>query len=369
VADPRFLDVSGAPVPGEPEYWEPIIFRRAEIEAESAKLADLPAPDGGRRHALLVHPRAVAPGLGLAPGIRVTLAVLKPGERTRPLRQNATQVGFCIGGGGRVVIDGQPIDFDRYDVWNLPSYRTYWYENTTGELQVRLDYSNAPVLEKLNVLLVDDDPGAITESAPTVEDAEPVDTRVTSPFGTFQLNDTGASMMPYETLINPPAVASRAHHWPWLDVKAHLDKLDALGDDYVGRRLYLLHNPATGRTNGTTPSFFATMTIRPPAIVDRPHRHVSAAINYFFHGSGWSRVAGQRYEWGAGDLMLTAPGWAIHNHASGPDERVYELTVQDQPYHIALESLLWQEDLKKPARVLGAEPGFATNRTDETSSS
>ena len=138
-------------------------------------------------------------------------------------------------------------------------------------------------------------------------------------------------MMPYETLINPPAVASRAHHWPWLDVKAHLDKLDALGDDYVGRRLYLLHNPATGRTNGTTPSFFATMTIRPPAIVDRPHRHVSAAINYFFHGSGWSRVAGQRYEWGAGDLMLTAPGWAIHNHASGPDERVYELTVQDQP--------------------------------------
>ena len=62
VADPRFVDVSGMPVPGEPEYWEPIIFRRAEIEAETARLADLPAPDGGRRHALLVHPRAVEPG-------------------------------------------------------------------------------------------------------------------------------------------------------------------------------------------------------------------------------------------------------------------------------------------------------------------
>ena len=59
-------------------------------------------------------------------------------------------------------------------------------------------------------------------------------------------------------------------------------------------------------------------------------------------------MAGQRYEWGAGDLMLTAPGWAIHHHASGPDERVYELTVQDQPLHIAMESLLWQEDLKRP---------------------
>ena len=67
--------------------------------------------------------------------------------------------------------------------------------------------------------------------------------------------------------------------------------------------------------------------------------------------------------------MLTAPGWVIHHHASGPDERVYELTVQDQPLNIAMESLLWQEDLKRPPRVLGAEPGFATNRTDETASS
>ena len=92
--------------------------------------------------------------------------------------------------------------------------------------------------------------------------------------------------MPYERLINPPAVESRALHWPWPDVKAHLDKLEALGPDYVGRRLYLLYNPMTGRTNGTTPSFFATITIRPPGIVDRPHRHVSAAINYFFEGSG-----------------------------------------------------------------------------------
>ena len=44
VADPRFVDVSGVPVPGEPEYWEPIIFRRAEIEAESARLADAARP-------------------------------------------------------------------------------------------------------------------------------------------------------------------------------------------------------------------------------------------------------------------------------------------------------------------------------------
>ena len=63
----------------------------------------------------------------------------------------------------------------------------------------------------------------------------------------------------------------------------------------------------------------------------------------------------------AGDLMLSAPGWAVHNHASY-DEYVYELTVQDQPLNIAMESLLWQENLKTPMAVLGQQEGFSTNR-------
>jgi gentisate 1,2-dioxygenase len=117
----------------------------------------------------------------------------------------------------------------------------------------------------------------------------------------------------------------------------------------------------TGRTNGTTPNFFATITIRPPKIVDRPHRHTSAAINYYFGGKGRSVVEGKVYEWQAGDLMLSAPGWGVHNHASY-DDFVYELTVQDQPLNIVMESLLWQEDLRHPAAVLGAQAGFSTNR-------
>jgi gentisate 1,2-dioxygenase len=51
----------------------------------------------------------------------------------------------------------------------------------------------------------------------------------------------------------------------------------------------------------------------------------------------------------------------VHNHASY-DEYVYELTVQDQPLNIYMESLLWQEDLKHPAALLGSEVGFGTNR-------
>ena len=167
--------------------------------------------------------------------------------------------------------------------------------------------------------------------------------------------------MPYEKLINPDHIEVKPLHWPWEKVKAELDKLRDLGKSYVGRRLYLMYDPATGRTNGTTHTFFATITIRPKNIVDRPHRHVSAAVNYYFHGRGYSTVEGKRYEWEAGDLMLSAPGWAVHNHAS-KDEDVYELTIQDQPLHLALGSLLWHEDLRGEPKLLGLSTGFSTNR-------
>jgi gentisate 1,2-dioxygenase len=347
------------------DFWPPVIVPKEQIDDEIDRLASIPRPADGRRESLIVHPNAAGSG-AFAPGIQVRLCVLRPGEATTPIRHNSTQLGFCIQGSGQAHIEGQRISFGQYDVWNHPSYRTYWHENDTDSLQVRLEYSNAPVLEKLHVHLVDEHPprtgeldaGSSSGDEDTASDA--------SPFGAFRLTDDGAWLMPYELLINPPPVESAPLHWPWGAVQHHLEELGALGDEYRGRRLYLLYNPATGRTNGTTPAFFATMTIRPPGIVDRPHRHVSAAINYYFHGSGRSVVNGQKYTWQAGDLMLSAPGWATHHHASDDDSHVHELTVQDQPFHIAIESLLWQEDLKRPARVLGTQPGFSTNRNGAT---
>jgi gentisate 1,2-dioxygenase len=357
-AKARFVDQTAASA--KPlDLWPALVIRRADIEAEIERLAALRRPENGRRNSLVVHPCASEPGLGLAPGIRVTLEVLKPGEHTRPIRHNSTVVSFSIRGRGSSVIGGRRFTLEPYDVINIPSMWTYSHANEGDDLHVRLAYSNAALLEKMNVHVVEDGPPAESEAAPVEEQADDPTRR--SPFGTFQLTADGAYLMPYEQLINPDVVESKPLHWPWKLVKDHLDKLEALGRSYVGRRLYLLFNPASGRTNGTTHSFFATMTIRPPGIVDRPHRHTSAAINYYFAGSGCSTVEGQRYEWDAGDLMFSAPGWGVHNHASH-DAPVYELTVQDSPLNIAMESLLWQESLKEPPAVLGSQRGFETNR-------
>jgi gentisate 1,2-dioxygenase len=355
----RFEDRSGVKPVDRNTYWPPIVVTKEEIEAEVERLAAAPTPANGRRESLIVHPLAEAASPGMAPGIQVKLSVLKPGERTAPFRHNATEVNFCIRGAGHTVVGGRRIDFEVYDVWNHPSYVTHFHVNDTRDLQVRLTYSNVPLLQHMQVYLPEEDPSPELHAIEKEEAAD--DQRRRNPFGMFPITDDGGLLMPYEVLINPQAVESKALHFAWKKVKPQLDKLEALGKEYVGRRLYMYYNPVTGRFNGITPNFFATMTIRPPKIIDKPHRHVSAAINYYFSGRGYSTVAGNRYEWKAGDLMLSAPGWAVHNHASY-DDYVYELTVQDQPLNLYMESLLWQEDLKHAPLILGSELGFETNR-------
>ena len=350
-----FKDRTGAPAQSS-KINEAVTIKKQYLDEEIERLASLPAPANGRRVSLITNP-LTGVGDGLANSISVSLCVLKPGEKTKPIRHNSSNVDFCIRGGGQAHVQGSDFKFTQYDLWTTPGWSTYEIENDTNELQARLCYSNAPLLEKLAVHVIEDEPKTQVEQEHKGHD----DPTRTSPYGTFQLTPEGAWLMPYEKLIDPDHIEVKPILFPWAKVKNELDRLRSLGKEYVGRRLYLLFDPSTGRTNGTTHTFFATITIRPANIVDKPHRHSSAAINYFFAGSGYSSVGGKRYEWSGGDLMLTAPGWAVHNHASN-NEDVYELTIQDQPLHLALGSLLWQEDLRDPAKLLGMSAGFATNR-------
>jgi gentisate 1,2-dioxygenase len=355
--------------PAAPVLWPAVVIAREQIDAEVERLAGLPRPADGRRVSWIAHPLADRASPGLAPGIRVALEVLRPGESSAPVRHSSTRLSFCIAGSGEAIVRGRSIRFARYDVWNVPAMATYVHRNDGDDLQVLLGYSNAPLLEKLNVHLFEEGEAAAAAHAAELAAGQSA-ASVAAPLegalapGVFPLGESGAHLMPYERLIDPPVVESRPLHFPWRAVKQYLDELQSLDSTYTGRRLYLLYNPATGRTNGTTASFFATLCVRPPRIVDRPHRHAAAAINYYFAGSGRSTVEGRILEWKAGDLMLSAPGWAVHNHASH-GETVYELTVQDSPMHIANESLLWQEDLRGPIALLGASRGFRTNRGGE----
>jgi len=224
----RFLDRSGRQAHDENTYWAPIVVTKKQIDAEAERLASLPLPANGRRESLIVHPLAEANAPGFAPGIQVKLSVLKPGEKTSAFRHNATEVNFCIGGSGHTLIAGRRIAFSQYDLWNHPSHAAYRHVNDGKNLQVRLTYSNVPLLQHMQVYLPEDEPSA--ELRP-VEDAEEQaaknDPRRKSPFGMIPFGTDGGMLMPYEILINPKTVLSNPLHFPWKDVKRELDKLVA----------------------------------------------------------------------------------------------------------------------------------------------
>lgn len=351
----RFVQV------GEPRAqapWPSIIVPRQAIEAEIERLASIALPATGVRASAISHPNNTHEVPCFAPGIDVTLHVVKPGETTPPVARSASAVDMCIGGEGAATIGSHRLSMSRFDVWNTPSMEPVSYSNSGKELFVRLSYSNAPLLEKLEVHLVDTAPRPVAAnegrealaSAPRARDsAEAID-----------LGRDGARLLGYEYLVDIDVVESRPLIWPWLEVEKHLAKVYDRDVSYTGRHLYLLYNPATERRMGTSHSFFATIAKYPPNKIDQPHRHTSAAINYYFFGHGKSSVMGERMQWEAGDLHFSAPGWAVHNHGSR-EQGFCALTIQDHPLQIAMDSLVWQETLKSPIVKLGSQRGFDTN--------
>ena len=73
----KFMDVTGQPAPSL-NLWPSVVIPKEDIDAEIERLAALPPPINGRRRSLVVHPMADT-GRGLAPGIQVSIDVLKPG--------------------------------------------------------------------------------------------------------------------------------------------------------------------------------------------------------------------------------------------------------------------------------------------------
>ncbi|MCC2597211.1 AraC family ligand binding domain-containing protein [Pusillimonas sp. MFBS29] len=363
----QFVDVSGA-APREQNMWPSIVIPKEAIELEAARLQDIAKPDNGRRASMIVHPQAAKPGLGLAPGIDVTINVLNPGERTFNLRKNSNMVEICIAGSGVAVCDGKSTRVSRFDVWNTPSMSIHSYYNDSNTPWVRLSYSNAPLLEKLEVHYVEEFEGDVPPAdAGTSLPATPGQSgpRARDLALREQITEEGAWLLGYEWLIDIDVIESKSLHWPWSKVSSYLPSVEDIAKGYNGRRLFVLYNPATERRIGTTHSFFATISSSPPDTHHVPHRHSSAAMNYYLRGRGYSKVNGERLEWKEGDLILSAPGWAMHSHHSG-DQVTSALTIQDHPLQIAMESLIWQERIKEPILTLGRQVGFESNRAQLT---
>jgi gentisate 1,2-dioxygenase len=341
---------------GTASRWDPVGLRRSDIDEAVDRLLTAPREGDDLRRVLLVHPAAAGRGTGLAPGIEVSIETLAPGEEARPPRRNSTALALQIHGTSEVVVDAQVRQVGERDLYSVPSFAVQSHVATGTEPSVRLVFSNAALLEFLGAHLVQ----PVEDGDEPLPETGSADLSVRND-GRVGALGSEAWRLEYERMVDPPWVPRRSWHWRWSDIQGELDRVETLDQRYRGRRVCLPYDPTTGRTNGSTSTLVASMCVRPAHIVDRPHRHTAAAVNYFMQGSGWSRIGDRHLEWDGGDLVFVAPSWEVHHHTSG-DEDVYQLAVQDNPLHLAMGSLVWQEDLGEPFRVLGGQPGFTTNR-------
>lgn len=339
------------------EVWEPIRVRRAEIERQIEQLVAMAPLIGQRRSVEIVHPRAGAMNKGFTPGLSVSVNVLNPGETIRLDRDNANRVEFGLAGDGALQVASKKLAMKKWTTVSIPSMAVREYRNAGSDPLVWLSYSNQPALERLGIYYSDDRASAgecASEANPVSPELSNRYVRQNAP--DHPILDDGARLRGYEFLTDIEVSEDKPLSWPWEDILPYLSRVQ--GDQK--RLIMLMYNPATGSRNGTTSSFFATITsvpggapLIPPA---RGHRHSSFAVNYHFEGSGASIVDGQRIEWEAGDLLLSAPSWAEHAHGT-TEQGASILTIQDHPFQIGLRSLIWQEDMDGPILALGSEPG------------
>lgn len=349
-SEPRFRTVDReAP---RPHPWSPLLVTRASIDEAIARMQD--EAGAVRRAVEIVHPQATEPGPGLAPGLSVSVNVLNPGEEVTISRDNASRVEFCIGGSGQVIAGGRTLSPTKFDIWNIPSMLRRRYRCDGREAFVWLSYSNAPLLQKLGIHYSDE--GDIQRAPPKSEQEATESKYARQSAPDIAILEDGARLRGYEFLTDIEVVENKPLIWPWSLVSPHVSM--QLGDEK--RTIMLCYNPATERRNGTTHSFFATVASWPAGEVrpvpSRGHKHSSLACNYHFRGRGSSIVDGQRFEWEAGDLMLSAPSWSEHAHGSSIEGSTV-LTVQDHPFQIGTESLIWQERIDGPVLTLGSEAG------------
>ena len=79
-------------------------------------------------------------------------------EESLPLARNSSMVDMCIRGEGVAMVGKSTHGVERFDVWNTPSMQPYHFRNDGRDLFVRLSYSNAPLLERLEVHYVNTKP-------------------------------------------------------------------------------------------------------------------------------------------------------------------------------------------------------------------
>ena len=296
--------VANAIEPWEPHaHAEPVLWPWAELRGLALRALDLVSPgDAGRRVVYLRNPRrkdiSAACGL-LFSGIQV----MRPGERAPGHRHGASALRFIMeGSGGYTIVDGHHVDLGPRDFVLTPNGT--WHDHGVsedGEICLWQDGLDIPLANALEANWYETHPDDYqTRLFPRNDSA--------ATFGSVGLlPSTYRWDRPYSPLLR----------YGWDQTYEALQKAASVGVETEHDGVIMrFANPHTGGHVMSTMG--ASMQMLRPGEATRAHRHTGNVIHQVAKGSGYSIIAGRRFDWTEKDIFCI-PSWAWHEHANASD--------------------------------------------------
>lgn len=312
----------------------PWLWSSSTLRPLAERAIDLvPVERGGERRVLSLG----NPGLGGRPYAAGTLwgalQCLGPRESAPAHRHTPGAIRFVLEGSGVwTTVDGDACDMYPGDLILTPGWQ--WHDHTNGgdSMMLWFDGLDLPMVEALDAVFFEQYPHS--RQAPTGHNRSETehthnDGKLLAGSGTNTLDPTPSALLVYRRS----------------DTAAELERLQADSDEPMVSVEYT--NPHSGAS--ALPTLSCGMHRLAEGRSTLPEQRTGNTVYVAYSGQGWSVIAGQRFDWAAGD-MFVVPSWAPAEHHATAQADLF--TISDSPVLRAL-GLYRQQSLDRPQPVTG----------------
>ena len=249
--------------------------------------------------------------------------LILPGEIARTHHHTPAAIRFIIEGqAAYTTVSGERTIMDKGDFVTTPNWSWHDHGNESDQPMLWLDGLDLPFVTDLDAIFFElFYEKAEREVQPVVRPNED------------SMHRWAKNMRP--TYDQPDGRFSPILNYRWEASRSALHALrNDEGSPFDGIILEYI-NPMTG--GPSLPTMGAYLQLLREGEHTLAHRHTSSTVYHVAEGSGYSIVAGQRFDWTVGDTFVV-PSWATHEHAAEDGEAVL-FSFTDRPILQAFDLL------------------------------
>ncbi|MBV9119647.1 MAG: cupin domain-containing protein, partial [Chloroflexi bacterium] len=292
-----------------------------DIRAGMIEACDLmPVGEDGADRRVLTMRNPSFNGFGATKTLSSAVQLVKPGEEAPSHRHTMAALRFIIeGAGGYTIVEGEPLSMEPGDFLLTPAWTWHGHAHEGTEYMMWLDVLDVPLVRGLDLGFYEE----LAEPHELQKPEKPMDDSVHR-FGTGSLLPTwmGRPNTPYSPLFS----------YKWGPTREALYRLTDMEPSPTEGYALTFTNPFTG--GPVMPTIGAGMHLL------KAGQHTTAkrsTVNSIFHvaqGSGYSVIAGKRFDWRFGDTFCV-PVWNWVEHVAANEDAIL-FTANDLPVVQAL---------------------------------